>query len=920
MTTSKWLAAVATVLCLVGVRVSQGADKPQAPLQTLVLGGVEASGVELAAMQKGSYLLHARDGKLRKVPAQKYRLPHDPKGHIQIVHTALTGDGVVYVNQASIMCKSTDGGKTWTSYPRQWGEAGGWGPFRILRDGTFITVWTGEGGKGPSALAKVMVSSDEGRTWKERARFRVEVPDLVFIGAGMPIHRLADDTLLWFGRWDRAADIGNAIHKRGDWYSMTYMCRSKDGGKTWSPLTEFHEHVFEGAIAQLPSGRLLAPVRYQRLGRKGDPAAEQLRGGSPVFVAKMPYKHLFLLESTDHGRTWINFRQLTTAYGQNYGHPVVLNDGTVVVVRNNGYNPNRSGLAMISYDEGKTWEDEAYYMYAPGVAGDIGNAGYAQSMVLEGGEILTIAGTSDHGNRRSWHSSVGKSDLTAIRWKPLEKKTQPKKTQPKKAEPSRFQLITQTDRITDAARKSLRDAIPLADSDSTRPVYHFRPPAQWMNDPTGAIYHEGYYHLFYQFGPTSDRITPSEMYWAHARSKDLVHWEDLPVALWASKELGERRCNSGSIAVNGRGRPMIFYTSCPLKAGLPRQQWAALAEGADLIKWRKHPANPLLSLETHGGPKFGGGWGDTVIFQANDRTFMIIGAELGDEVVLPIYETERDDWAQWKYRGLLYRSAKSSLKDIETPSFFPIGDQWVFVCSPSGPVQYFIGSFDLEKLKFQPVRRGTLDHSYGPKWSNFLERGFYANHTFIDEKGRTVVLGWVSGFKLGRGWNGCLALPRIFSLGADGLPRQQPVPGLQRLRQQHFRWKEITLENEGQVVGANGDTLEILASIEPGTADSVGLKVRQSKDGARAVTIRYDGRVLNVGGTRFPFELGTKETTLQLHIFLDKSVMEVFVNGGREAVTRVIYPGEHDLGIEVFATGGRAQVKSIDVWQMKPIW
>ena len=98
-------------------------------------------------------------------------------------------------------------------------------------------------------------------------------------------------------------------------------------------------------------------------------------------------------------------QQLTTSYGQCYGFPAALGDGTVVVVRHNGYSPNRSGLAMISYDEGQTWEDEAYYIYAPGVVGNAGNIGYSQSVVLDDNLILTIAGTTDTGGRAS-HSAA----------------------------------------------------------------------------------------------------------------------------------------------------------------------------------------------------------------------------------------------------------------------------------------------------------------------------------------------------------------------------------------------------------------------------------------------------------------------------------------------------------------------------------
>lgn len=204
------------------------------------------------------------------------------------------------------------------------------------------------------------------------------------------------------------------------------MYRSEDGGMTWSAPSNFHDSFFEGGITQLPSGRLLASVRYQRERWPEDP--DDMRGtrdGSPIWYDWMPFKHVFLLESEDDGKTWSesSFRQLTTSYGQNYGYPVALSDGTVVVVRNSGYrtgypNDNRYGLAMISFDEGQTWEDEAYYMYY-----GQHTAGQNQSVLLEDGTILTIGAISDREGwepaRWSWAGGVGRADLTAIRWRPV---------------------------------------------------------------------------------------------------------------------------------------------------------------------------------------------------------------------------------------------------------------------------------------------------------------------------------------------------------------------------------------------------------------------------------------------------------------------------------------------------------------------
>ena len=81
-----------------------------------------------------------------------------------------------------------------------------------------------------------------------------------------------------------------------------------------------------------------------------------------------------------------------------------------------------------------------------------------------------------------------------------------------------------------AAIDALLAAVPKAQNDCSRPVYHFRPLAQWMNDLNGPIYYEGYYHIFYQHNPYADTQFDGGIHWGHARSTDLVHWEHLPMA------------------------------------------------------------------------------------------------------------------------------------------------------------------------------------------------------------------------------------------------------------------------------------------------------------------------------------------------------------------------------------------------------
>lgn len=464
------------------------------------------------------------------------------------------------------------------------------------------------------------------------------------------------------------------------------------------------------------------------------------------------------------------------------------------------------------------------------------------------------------------------------------------------------------------AMASVAAAASKAAADPTRPVFHFCPPAYWMNDPNGTFYHNGYYHLFYQHNPYGDEW--GHIHWGHTRSRDLVYWEHLPIALWPSLEQEEEHVFSGCAALNDQGQPVLIYTSVkqgPRENRPPNHQWAALGD-ADWITWQKHPQNPILALESHGGPPFEGDWRDPYIFHEAGRTFMVVAGAYADIAAVGLYEATDGTLARWIYRGLLYHQPRTVTRFFECPNFIKLGNRWLLLSSPYKPIEYISGVFDVTTLTFTPQQQGVLDAGFSDV------PNYYASNTLWDAQGRCILLGWVRGFAKERGWNGCLALPRILTLSADGHPRQLPHPDLQKLRGQGSHFTGITLSNQGhRLAGIQGDTLEMQATLEPGSAQAVGLKVRQSADGQQSVLIRYDGRTLHVAGTEVPFALEAGETQLQLHLFLDRSVLEIFVNQGRVAMTRVIYPPAEDRGVEVFAEGGNAQIRTLSIWQMQAI-
>src|SRR5437016_14293446 len=123
----------------------------------------------------------------------------------------------------------------------------------------------------------------------------------------------------------------------------------------------------------------------------------------------------------------------------------------------------------------------------------------------------------------------------------------------------RASAAAENDPALKKATQAVLDAIAAAEADPDRPVYHFHPPANWTNDPNGTIFYRGWHHLFYQLNPSAPR--GGNQHWGHARSRDLVNWEHLPIALWPLTDRGERAIFSGGAVLGPDKRPRIFYTS-----------------------------------------------------------------------------------------------------------------------------------------------------------------------------------------------------------------------------------------------------------------------------------------------------------------------------------------------------------------------
>ncbi|MHC4543496.1 MAG: glycoside hydrolase family 32 protein [Planctomycetota bacterium] len=460
------------------------------------------------------------------------------------------------------------------------------------------------------------------------------------------------------------------------------------------------------------------------------------------------------------------------------------------------------------------------------------------------------------------------------------------------------------------AMQAIAEVTALVAQDPNRPVYHFRPPAQWMNDINGSIYYEGYYHVMYQHNPYAD--TWESMHFGHARSTDLVHWQHLPVALWPSHELGEKHCFSGGAAIRPiDGLPMVFYTSIKFdKRNTFREEWAAISRD-NMITWEKLESNPVVAHTTADGERFSAQ--DPFLFVHDDKTWLLSTSfkNRSKQGGLHLYEATDGTLTKWKYRG------NFSDHRAPCPNLLKVGNKWVLMLHS----KWFIGTVDWENYKFITQKEGPIAYSSSrnARGSNVIVNG---------PQKRPIFLAWLTRQvrydEPGRGWAGCMTLPTELFICSDGDLGYRPIVELTDLRGTETVRPAFTVNSETvDIPQMQGDTKELIFEFKPSAKGNSGIRLRRSADGSSAVTISYNKGQLYIkghgeGNTKVPVKL-RPDGSIKLHIYLDRAILEYFVNDGNRYGVQYMHNNIDDTGIEVFSEG-TMKVQNLRAWEIIPIW
>jgi sucrose-6-phosphate hydrolase SacC (GH32 family) len=468
-----------------------------------------------------------------------------------------------------------------------------------------------------------------------------------------------------------------------------------------------------------------------------------------------------------------------------------------------------------------------------------------------------------------------------------------------------------------------------------RPQFHFSPEQHWTNDPNGLVYFEGEYHLFFQYNPFGNEW--GHMSWGHAVSRDMLHWQQLPVALpeangvmifTGSTVIDEH--NSSGFCKDGHACLVAIYTGyTPESAGKKSLQTQNIAYSNDRGRtWTKYSGNPVLDLHMTD-------FRDPKVLWSTQSKQWVMAVSLPDDHKVRLYGSP--DLKTWKAISD-FGPAGATSGQWECPELFqlpvegkPGQTRWVLkvglnpgALQGGSGEQYFIGQFDGTEFKNENPASLTLWTDYG--------KDCYCALTFngLPKTHSPVMIGWMDNWEYAANlptspWRGQMTLPRKLTLKrtADGIRLfQAPIDELQSLS-----------EGSHNVVGKSqsiqSHSYEFESTVDLGKASDAGWKILASdgsftllgydrQKGVLYVDRRHSGTAQVSDKFTTRIEAPLKLTgPLSLDFVVDRSSIELFANHGAVTMTDLVFPNAGAANIEFYSTGGEAGAVSAHVTELK---
>ena len=449
--------------------------------------------------------------------------------------------------------------------------------------------------------------------------------------------------------------------------------------------------------------------------------------------------------------------------------------------------------------------------------------------------------------------------------------------------------------------------------------YHLMHPGEDSSpgDPNAAFHLDGVCHLHYILR----HLWRGEVSYsfAHVTSDDLLHWN------WQRTKLQPSFTGHGMFSGTGfltkAGKPAAIYHG--QNSG---RNFIALAKDRQLSAWEKpYAVEPLTAAGetpemTHWDPD---------CFTIGDSYYAISGGQNPPLLRSP-------DLKSWTYLGdfLSQELPDTAIgEDISCPNFFRLGDKWMLLCisHPYG-CRYYLGDWDADREQFAPESHGRMNWRR-PQQSLYaaLDRDYFAPESVLMPDGRRVMWAWLRSMHEQIAERTIQSLPRELSLGDDGALRMRPLRELESLRHDRVRLEnvEVAAANSDEallasapIIALDGDSYEIDIRVDRAQAERKRFGLQLFADTGRAglpVLLLPEYGVLRVGDTEAPFAVGDLPAgeDLRLRVFIDKYLVEVFVND-RQAVVACDLDYREGRSLRGYSFHEATFFRSLDIWRLRP--